>query len=153
MSLRLNRLIASVGGIGYLPLAPGTWASAIAVIAWYFITTGSNENYFLQTAIIGLAIAAGIYSSNKIVHGDDKDPSHIVIDELAGMWTTLLMIPAGKLNFVAGFVLFRFFDIVKPFGIKRMENYRSGWGIMLDDLLAGVYSNILLRVILFSKIW
>jgi phosphatidylglycerophosphatase A len=152
MSRRLNRVVATVGGLGYLPFAPGTWASAFAAVVWYFISSGP-KNYFIEVSLLIISIVAGIYSSNKILEAHEKDPSHIVIDELAGMWTTLLMIPAGFMNFAAGFILFRFFDIVKPFGIKRMENYENGYGIMLDDLLAGIYGNILLRVIIYSNLW
>lgn len=153
MSQRLNKLIATVGGVGYLPFAPGTWASAIATIIWFLFSKQTDDQLIWQVVIIIVAIASGIYSSGKVASIENKDPSHIVVDELAGMWLTLLFIPPSFPNYLAGFILFRFFDISKPFGIKRMENYRNGWGIMLDDILAGIYSNILLRIIILSKVW
>ena len=77
----------------------------------------------------------------------------MVIDEVAGMAITLLFIPPTWQNIVAGFILFRFFDILKPLGIKRMEKMKNGWGIMLDDILAGIYSTIVLHLLIFYKIW
>lgn len=153
MGINVNRIIVSVGGIGFLPLAPGTWASMFACIVWYFISRLAGDHYSWQVILVIAALLIGIIASGKAVTDEDKDPSHIVIDELAGMWISIIVIPATIPNLIAGFILFRFFDITKPFGIKRMENYRSGWGIMLDDALAGIYSNILLRVILLYGVW
>ena len=153
MASVVHRLIATAAGIGYLPLAPGTWASLVALLLWYTAAQMAGDHYAWQLILIVIIIPLGIYASNRIVGEEQKDPSHIVIDEVAGMWLTLLLIPLSWQNFVAGFVLFRFFDIVKPFGIKRLENYKNGLGIMLDDLLAGIYSNILLRIIVYSRVW
>jgi phosphatidylglycerophosphatase A len=97
-------------------------------------------------------ILTGIYCTNLILHDDEKDPSHIVIDEFAGLWLSLLIIPVTILNAILGFIFFRFFDIAKPFGIRKMERLKKGKGIMADDLLAGLYSNILLQLILFLKV-
>ena len=153
MSIGLKRFIATAGGIGYLPLAPGTWAAIITSSVWFvtFKILGSSEN--IQLLILPVIIVSGIYCSGKILDNTDKDPSHIVIDEVAGMCLTLLLIPPTFQNIFAGFILFRFFDILKPFGIKRMEKINGGWGIMLDDLLAGVYSHIILRILIVGHIW
>lgn len=80
-----------------------------------------------------------------------EDPSRVVIDEMVGVWIPLLVVPAGDWWYVvAAFVLFRFFDIVKPLGVRRMERFRGGVGIMMDDILAGVYSAILLGIVRLS---
>ena len=73
----------------------------------------------------------------------------MVIDEVAGMWVSVLFLPQNLWLLIAGFILFRFFDIVKPLYIRRMEAFKGGWGVMLDDVLAGVYANIILQVIVF----
>ena len=153
MSTRLNRFVATAGGIGYLPFAPGTWASIAAAIVWYFLALKTGNDFTWQFILLLIVIIGGVYCSAKCSSKEDKDPSRIVIDEVAGMWVALFLIPPTYMNFLAGFILFRFFDIAKPFGIRKMESLRKGWGIMLDDLLAGIYSNVLIRVILFYKVW
>ncbi len=82
-----------------------------------------------------------------------EDPSRVVIDEAAGMYLTLLAIPVRWQYILTGLVLFRFFDIAKPLYIRKMERIGGGWGIMMDDMLAGVYSNIILQVIVWNKLW
>jgi phosphatidylglycerophosphatase A len=100
-----------------------------------------------------LIIFGGVYCSERILKDNEKDPSHIVIDEFAGLWLTLLFVQPSYKNAIAGFILFRIFDIAKPFGIRKMEKFKKGWGIMLDDLLAGLYSNLILQSLVFFKIW
>lgn len=151
MGLRLNKFVATAGGIGYLPFAPGTWAAIVTAVAWFFIFRIFQSSSILQLVILPLIIIAGIYSSGRISEG--KDPAHIVIDEVAGMCLTLLFITPTYQNIIAGFILFRFFDIAKPFGIRKMEKIGDGWGIMLDDMLAGLYSNIILRLLILIHVW
>lgn len=153
MGNKLNRLIATAGGIGYLPLAPGTWAAGVSALFWFIICQNFPGSYTWQLLVIPIIIVAGVYCSGKIITEKEKDPTHVVIDEIAGMSLTLLFIPSSYQNIFAGFILFRFFDILKPLGIKKMENMRRGWGIMFDDILAGVYSNIVLRLLILMKIW
>ncbi len=153
MSNRLSRLIATAGGIGYFPFAPGTWAAGILAIFWFIICQNFPDTFAWQLILIPIIIGGGVYYSEKIITDIEKDPSHVVIDEVAGMSLTLLLIPPSYQNILAGFILFRFFDILKPLGIKKMENMRGGWGIMFDDVLAGIYSNIALRLLIFMKIW
>ena len=77
----------------------------------------------------------------------EEDPSHVVADEMVGMWLTLVGNPLTLGNFVIGFLLFRFFDIAKPLGVRRLESIPGGWGVVLDDVLAGVYANVVLQLI------
>jgi phosphatidylglycerophosphatase A len=81
------------------------------------------------------------------------DSNRVVIDELQGMMTALFLMPNDWRYLLVAFVLFRFFDIAKPLGIRRMEAFAGGWGVMLDDLLAGIYSNVLLQVIVKSHLF
>jgi phosphatidylglycerophosphatase A len=77
-----------------------------------------------------------------------KDPGQVVVDEVAGMWTTLLLVPFTPVNAALAFVAFRVMDVVKPYPARQLEALRGGWGIMCDDLMAGVYANLLLQVLL-----
>lgn len=153
MVKKLNWLVATCGGIGLLPLAPGTWAAAITAIAWFIISSNSEMPVLWQLVIFILLIVSGIYCSGKIANQKDKDPAYVVIDEAAGMWITLIFFFPSYQNLLAGFILFRFFDIVKPLGIRKMERFKNGWGIMMDDIVAGLYSKIVLQIIVMLKLW
>ncbi len=94
-----------------------------------------------------LLMAAGVWSSGRMERKWGKDNYRIVIDEVVGMCCTLLFIPVRWPYVLTGLVLFRFFDIAKPLYIRRMEELKGGWGVMMDDVLAGVYSNLILQVL------
>lgn len=149
----INRLVTTLGGIGYLSHAPGTFAAAFATIVWYLCSNNFAEFHNWQIILVAISIIAGVYFSDKVCLESGKDPSFIVIDELAGMWVALLLIPPSLVNYILAFALFRFFDIVKPLGIRSLEKVKNGWGVMLDDILAGIYSNITLRFLIFLKLW
>ena len=138
--------IASVAKIGYLPVAPGTWGSFIALLVWwYFIPEQETFTYILILAnlfLIGV-ITSSITSEQK----KEKDPSSVVIDEWVGMWLTLLVVPKQLIWMMAAFFIFRLFDIAKIFPIKHLEKLNGGWGIMLDDVLAAIYALIVLLLL------
>jgi phosphatidylglycerophosphatase A len=139
--------ICTVLGIGYFPLAPGTFASILAALIFYLIQPHTSTLIFTIT----IAFCCGILFSKEVEKNDGKDPGHIVIDELAGQWLTFLLLP--KMTFLiilAGFFLFRLFDIMKPFGINRIQNMKNGWGVMMDDILAGLYSNIIIHILILT---
>jgi len=98
-------------------------------------------------------LVLGTWSAGKVEAAWGKDSSKVVIDEVAGMCLTLLFIPIKWQYVLIGLVLFRFFDIAKPLYIRRMEQLNGGWGVMLDDVLAGVYSNIVLQLIVLLGLW
>ena len=124
---------------GYIPFAPGTFASALAAVPIYFFPGLFTNLYF-----VALCVILGTVSINGERY-EGKDPGHIVIDEFAGMCVTIAGHKDPSLTTVIiGFVLFRIFDIVKPFPISRMERLPGGYGVMADDVLAGVFANILL---------
>jgi len=148
---RLALLISTCLGIGYAPKGGGTLASAIFCLIWYF--TGSGLDNWERLLATFLLLVAGIWSSGKMEEKWGKDSYRIVVDEAAGMWITLLFVPLRWQYVAAGLVLFRFFDIAKPLYIRKTENLNGGWGVMMDDSLAGLYSNLILQVLAQLKIW
>ncbi|MCX5687234.1 MAG: phosphatidylglycerophosphatase A [Candidatus Omnitrophica bacterium] len=144
MKDRFYRIIASVFYIGYLPVASGTLGSLSALILYYFIC----RDVIIMTIAILIVIVLGFITTGKVekMFGE-KDPGEIVIDEFAGMLIALYRIPPTMGYVVTGFLLFRFFDIVKPKPIKNLEKLKGSLGIMSDDIIAGVYANILLQTI------
>jgi phosphatidylglycerophosphatase A len=137
---------STLGPLGYLP-APGTVATLVTLpFVWFIKTQCLNEyGYFVLSLI---AVFGGVWLANytlkKLRLG--FDPSEIVIDEVAGCLITFWSIPMTSQSLVAGFLLFRFFDIFKPFGIDRLQSIKNGWGIMIDDIAAGLVSNLILRI-------
>jgi len=150
--IKLHKLIASVFGIGYVEKGGGTIAAAVCCIIWLLIPAGDFTNSWQVLLTIAIS-ALGVWSGNVVEAMWGKDSNKIVIDEVAGMMITLLFIPVQFKFVLAGLVLFRFFDIAKPLFIKKMELLPEGWGVMADDVLAGVYANILLEIIVFFDIF
>jgi len=150
---KVHRLISTCFGIGYTPKGGGTVAALVCCIAWYFAGTGGNESVFIEVAATVAILAIGIYSAGKVEEKWGKDSSRVVIDEVAGMCLTLLFIPVRWQYIVIGLFLFRIFDISKPLYIRKMEQLNGGWGVMMDDMLAGLYSNLALQVIVLFKPW
>ncbi len=129
--------IGTVFYIGKLPLAPGTWASIFAVLCWYFLF--QSVNHFVLPAIsIFLFLIGGIASDTIVKDTKEHDPSRIVIDEWVGQWVALSMMPINIRTGVVAFIAFRIFDIIKPGPVRKMENISGGWGIMADDVMAGI---------------
>ncbi|SHN36724.1 phosphatidylglycerophosphatase A [Mucilaginibacter sp. OK098] len=146
MILKLNKIIASIFGIGFLK-GGGTYAALVTCGGiWLLWQSPAFQNPLYLLAITIVITLLGVYVSNKVEPDWGEDSSRVVIDEVAGMLISVLFIPANIYFLLAGFILFRFFDIVKPLYIRKMEALPSGTGVMMDDVLAGVYSNILLWV-------
>jgi phosphatidylglycerophosphatase A len=120
---------------------------------WYLAGAGGNESFFIEASVTVVILALGVWSAGKVESQWGKDSAKVVIDEVAGMCLTLLFIPVKWQYMLIGLVLFRFFDIVKPLYIRRMEKLNGGWGVMLDDVLAGIYSNIVLQLIVLIGLW
>ncbi len=148
-NLFLHKIIATAFGAGYCPLAPGTAGAALAILVWLLLSfyVHSTDLRVLIFLLVLAFMALGILSSGVMEKVWGKDPSRVVVDELVGTWIALLAVPSDDWWWAAAaFVLFRFFDIVKPLGIKSMEKLGGGLGIMMDDVLAGAYSAIVLLV-------
>jgi len=146
MKLKLANYFSTVVKIGYLPIAPGTWGSLAALAFWYLILPPISSNTFI--VLIVVIFVLGIYTSS-ITEGvlEKKDPSAIVIDEWVGQWIALVFLPKSLVWGVVAFALFRLFDIWKPYPISKLDNIKGGWGIMLDDVLAGIYALIGLQIL------
>ncbi|MBC7651996.1 MAG: phosphatidylglycerophosphatase A [Deinococcales bacterium] len=144
--MKLHQLLATGLGIGYIGKGGGTIAALACCIVWYTTQAGGTNNWVALLITI-LIVIIGICNGNKVEAAWGKDSSKVVIDEIAGMCITLLFVPVTILNIFNGLVLFRFFDIVKPLFIKKMEQLPGGWGVMMDDVLAGIYANVLLQII------
>ena len=131
--------------LGKLPFAPGSWGSLGALILWIFLPL----SYSLQLTVIIMLFSVGVIASKKMAESmNDHDPSEVVIDEAVGMGIALFMLPHSIAIYTISFILFRIFDIFKPSFIYRVQNLPSGWGIMLDDVLAGVFSLLICRGLL-----
>ena len=142
---RLAIAVATVGGIGYVPFAPGTFGSAAGVLLWWLL----GRSPVVQAAAIAAIFAAGVWSATACERQCGRtDPGHVVIDEVVGMLITLFLVPVGWPGALAAFVLFRLADVVKPYPANRFERLHGGLGVMADDCMAGVYANLALRVIL-----
>jgi phosphatidylglycerophosphatase A len=132
---------------GYLPKAPGTWGSLVGLLLFFLLHTLSLPVY--------LAIIAGLFVVGTFAAGeaekilDNRDPGVVVIDEIVGILIALIAVPVTPLTMALGFVLFRIFDIAKPFPVNFFDQrFHGGLGIMLDDIVAGVYSLIILQLLL-----
>jgi phosphatidylglycerophosphatase A len=144
MRIRVALAIATCGGSGYFPIAPGTIGSAVGLVVFFAVRSAGWLS--LEVAAIGLTLVAGAWAATVAEHAlARKDPGPVVIDEVLGMLVTMVLVPATLGTVIAGFFLFRLFDVIKPFPADRLERAPRGWGIMLDDLMAGVYANLVLQ--------
>jgi len=151
----MKRLLTSCFGLGRLPIAPGTWGSLPAAIVFalmghFHVSPVTMSIVMTAVALVSSVICVG-YAPSAIVATGKNDPGEVVVDELAGQAITFLAIgvlPVKQVWLVAagGFALFRLFDIAKPWPIRKLESLPKGWGILADDLLAGVYAWIALHI-------
>jgi phosphatidylglycerophosphatase A len=135
-------MCATAFGAGYAPVAPGTFGSAVGLLIWWLLPPAPVA----QGAAIVALFAIGAWSSRVAEECCGRvDPGHVVIDEVMGMLITLFMIPVGWIGAAAGFVVFRALDVVKPYPADRLERLHGGLGVMADDAMAGLFSNLTLR--------
>jgi phosphatidylglycerophosphatase A len=142
--IKFHKIFASVLGVGQLK-GGGTIAAIIYCIGWYLLPKNFEKNNWLFFSTL-LIIGLGIWSANEVESIWGKDSSKVVIDEVAGMAITLLMVPKNITYLLIGLIAFRFFDIVKPLGIRKLEILPKGWGVMADDLLAGFYALVFVHL-------
>ena len=145
-----SKILATFFGIGFFPLAPGTLTSLVVVILYkLFLSNLSWPVYlliFLCLFFIGVFVATE-YSSEL----GEKDPRKIVIDEACGQLLVLFQLSTSWFLLLLGFFLFRLFDIIKPYPIRKIENLKKGWGIMTDDVVAALYAIIIIRLYLIFR--
>lgn len=145
-------VIGTFFGAGLLKPGPGTWGSAAAALLWlaaatsFHLKPGPLAWLTLTAALVALAI--GIPAATRVEKESGReDPGHVVIDEAGGQWIALIHARADVSHLLAAFLLFRLFDIVKPWPARQLENLPAGWGIMLDDVAAGVYALLLVQAL------
>jgi phosphatidylglycerophosphatase A len=145
---KINRVINTVFGIGYLPIMPGTYAS-LAGVAVYLLV---RNNIYLYIGIISAVTIMGLISCRRAEEIFKKpDPSQVVIDELSGILLAYLFVPYSVSNIIIGFFLFRILDIIKPYPINIVEKIKDPSAIMLDDIAAGIMTNIALHLITYLR--
>jgi len=143
---RFFLVLATGFGVGYSPVAPGTLGTLLAIPVYYFLSNISSPIY--EITLIGFFFLSVWISENAEIFFGKKDDPRIVIDEIMGFLITMLWVPKATHFIVIGFFLFRFFDILKPFPIRRLERgLKGGFGVVLDDVIAGVYANIILHLV------
>jgi len=144
-------LVATFFGAGCLKRGPGTWGSVATVLIWALASSRIPVASRAWATIIAAAVVTliGIPAATRVARAADlKDPQFIVIDEVAGQLVTLIAVPLGWKTFLAGLILFRVFDIWKPFPIRRLEQLPEGTGIVVDDLAAGLYALAVMHLLL-----
>ena len=144
-------LVATFFGIGRLQPGPGTWGSLATLVLWAAASWRIPIAARASATIVAAAVITliGIPAATKVARAtNSKDPQFVVIDEVAGQLVALIAIPLAWKTFLAGFILFRVFDMWKPFPIRRLERLPEGTGIVVDDLGAGLYALIAMHLLL-----
>lgn len=151
--IRIHKIFATSLGIGYIGKGGGTVAAAVAALCWYLALAGSAFAGLWPLVFTVAITVLGVWSGNEVEPYWGKDDKKVVIDEVAGMCVSLLFLPVNYWYVLAGLILFRFFDIVKPLGIRRTEQLNGGLGVMMDDVVAGIYTNLLLQIAYHSNLF
>jgi phosphatidylglycerophosphatase A len=145
---RLAVFVATVGYCGYFPVAPGTVGSAAGLVVYLLVWWAHSRS--IEAALMALVFAAGAWAGTHAErYFGGIDPGPVVIDEVLGMLITLAFIPVGWSGALAGFFLFRVFDVIKPYPANRLERLHGGLGVMADDAMAAIYANISLRLLIW----
>jgi phosphatidylglycerophosphatase A len=139
------RAAASCLWLGYAPIAPATVCSFVVVVLLWLSGIVESPDYLW---IVLAVVLVGIVTASRAEHAYGRDGRKIVIDEVAGQMVTFVALPISAPAYVGGFFVFRFFDIAKPFPVSRSQELRGGLGVVADDVLAGIYANLALRVLL-----
>jgi phosphatidylglycerophosphatase A len=145
--IRLAVFLATAGYSGYFPIAPGTVGSAVGLLVYLLVWWTASP--VVETALMLALFAAGVWAGTIAErYFGGIDPGPVVLDEVVGMLITLAFIPVGVSGAIAGFVLFRVFDVIKPFPAGRLERLHGGFGVMADDAMAAIYANLSLRLLI-----
>lgn len=136
--------VATCGYVGYAPVAPGTFGSAVGLALFWAVRTSGSSVF--EAAVIAAVLVIGMWSAFAAErHLGAPDPGPVVIDEVAGMLITLAFVPVNAAGALLGFVVFRLLDIVKPWPARRFERLPGGFGVVADDAMAAVYGNLMIR--------
>lgn len=146
---KICAFVATGFGSGYWPWGPGTAGALVATGMWFLLGRVVTEPMLIIITAVAIVAATvvGTWTTNQLEPVWGEDPSKVVIDEMIGVWIPLLVCPLDSWQYaLAAFVLFRFFDILKPLGIRSLDLRHGGFWVMADDILAGIYSMILIAV-------
>lgn len=147
---RFSEILATFFYLGKIPWAPGTFGSLAGLLLFLAVA----DKPFFGVALFILILAGGVFAAGRVEKmNGGKDPKCVVIDEVAGMPIVYFMVPIRVELLVLGFVLYRVLDIIKPFGARRLEQLPGGWGIMSDDILCGIYANLILHALMVFRIF
>jgi phosphatidylglycerophosphatase A len=146
---RTGLFIATCGYLGYVPLAPGTFGSALGLAV--FAAVRASGSVALELGVIVILFALGVWSGTVAErHFDGIDPGPVVLDEVVGMLMTLALVPVSVTGAIVAFLIFRVLDVVKPWPSASFERLPGGLGIMADDGMAAVYANLLVRGLIWA---
>jgi phosphatidylglycerophosphatase A len=141
-------LVATAGYAGYFPFAPGTVGSAVGLVLFAFVRWARSP--VLELGVVVALAVIGVWAAGAAErHFGLTDPGYVVVDEVAGMLLTLLAVPVSWAGVLVGFLVFRALDIIKPLGARQAERLPGGYGVMIDDLVAGLYGNVAMRVLVW----
>jgi len=142
--MRFFKYIATLGFIGYIPFAPGTFGSLVACVLFILLRPSVFQHFVILLFLVPLGIISSHYAEILL---KNRDSRHIVIDEFCGYFIAVLYLPFNAFYIIGAFFLFRFFDILKPFPIKKAEQvFHGGIGIMADDIVAAIFANVILQI-------
>ena len=151
---RLAVVISSGFGAGFIKPGPGTWGTAVAfLISALIYVSGVPDNFFIPVILTLLFYVAGLWSIGMLENDWEDDDQRILVDEMIGYWISMIMIPVSWTSLILAFFLFRAFDISKPLGIRRFDEIKTNWAVLVDDVVAGIYANISLRIVLLMIAW
>jgi len=152
MLTRLAVLLATFGYSGFAPIAPGTVGSAVALAL--AVLAGLHRGGAAAPIVAAVLFFTGVWASTVTARFLGRhDPGPVVLDEVVGMLISIAWLPLGWTGLAAAFFLFRLFDVIKPYPANRLEDLPDGWGIMADDVMAGIYVNLVLRLLLAFTPW
>ena len=144
MKQRLGLFVATCGYLGYVPVAPGTFGSAVGLLL--FLAVRASGSVAIELAAIALLFAIGVWSGTVAEHHfGGVDPGPVVLDEVVGMLITLALLPVNTSGAIVGFFVFRALDVIKPWPSAQFEKLPGGLGVMADDGMAAVYGNVIMR--------
>ena len=161
LSVVIAKIVATFFGLGYIPFAPGTFGALGGLLISYALTlynTTQTSTPALnivplsaaEVVLIVGAYIAGVWACRTLSDEWGQDPSKVVIDEALGFWVSIIALPHTPFYLISGFLLFRIFDITKPFGIRRIDNWHTPHAVMLDDVAAGIAANVVLQLVRYT---
>jgi phosphatidylglycerophosphatase A len=143
---KIATFVATAGYVGYVPIAPGTFGSAVGLVVYAGVR--ASNSWIVEAVVLGMALVAGIWAADRVERDLGKDPSAVVIDEVLGMLVTIAFLDVTVTGAIVGFFLFRVLDVIKPPPAARLEHLHGGPGIMFDDLMAGLYGHVAMRALI-----